>query len=401
MPPSNDDEGVWRLLNPLSIRFSQPRIAPHFRDGHLLEETAVEVRAVPLEDMGPAEPGGPSNTSADGVPPYDLVIMPPFPAIRVISWMPKLRGPDGEALRDDNDDQMWGKRAWFALDNRRLWSLQTAAAKALPKRCCAVVRCLQDVPGTTLRELRKFRTTTEGRSIELGVRAGDTVPWCWQQVAPPRFATSEDGLFGDEGLFAEDLFDALQWAPQAVAAGVDDPSELGELPAGAASRLAAAPNATAYPGYGGGAGREAQAKSPAIGRAGHRSLHSLESEQSALSEASSGGFGGGYPRAGNARDPLSGVGSVLAGMARAGGVGATGRRAELAVCPEQGWEYIDPAGKIQGPFSLLKMRMWHEHGYFFPQLPMRCSAEDTFAPFAQLFPGSDPFKGCVVRYRLQ
>ena len=31
--------------------------------------------------------------------------MPPFPAIRVISWLPKLRRPDGEAL-----GAFWGEK---------------------------------------------------------------------------------------------------------------------------------------------------------------------------------------------------------------------------------------------------------------------------------------------------
>ncbi|CAE8588737.1 unnamed protein product, partial [Polarella glacialis] len=178
-----EEVGSWRLLNPLSIRFSQPRIAPHFRDGHLLQDTVSEVFEAQLED--PQRHFSRLQDAAEGAPPYDLVLVPPFPAIRVISWLPKIRRPDGEAERDANGDQILGRRAWFALDNRRLYSMQCAAAKRWPRRCCVVVRCVEEVPGTTIKELRKFRTTTEGRSIDIGVRAGDCRPWCWTQAAPP------------------------------------------------------------------------------------------------------------------------------------------------------------------------------------------------------------------------
>ena len=159
-------------MNPLSIRFSQPRIAPHYRDGHLIDETAAEVSDMPLEEGGASVAN--LTDAASGAPPYDVVLVPPFPGIRVISWLPKIRRPDGEAERDEHGDQKLGKRAWFALDNRRLHSLQCAAAKRWPKRCCAVVRCIEEVPGSTIRELRKFRTTTEGRCVEIGVRTGET-----------------------------------------------------------------------------------------------------------------------------------------------------------------------------------------------------------------------------------
>jgi len=66
--------------------------------------------------------------------------MPPFPAIRVISWLPKLRRPDGEvpfsespqwvvlarnpkrgqAERDANGDQLLGKRAWWKAERFKL-----------------------------------------------------------------------------------------------------------------------------------------------------------------------------------------------------------------------------------------------------------------------------------------
>ena len=70
--------------------------------------------------------------------------MPPFPAIRVISWLPKLRRPDGEvpllrshhrsfwrgtqnvrqAERDANGDQLLGKRAWWKAELQALMKIE-------------------------------------------------------------------------------------------------------------------------------------------------------------------------------------------------------------------------------------------------------------------------------------
>lgn len=359
------DEGRLRLLNPLNIRFSQPRIAPHFRDGHLLHETTAEVRTVPLED----NPGlARAPDSAEGPPPYDLVILPPFPSIRVISWLPKLRGSDGEAERDEYGDQILGKRAWFALDNRRLWSLQVAAAKAWPRRCCALVRCLEEVPGTTIRELRKFRTTTEGRSIEVGVRVGDAYPWSWQQEAPAG-AHPED--LEPEGPFAEDLWDAERWAPQAVAASasrhsLEDARELD------------APRREVEP------PQPAQKAEPQRRQSGHAGRTQVAPQLPTYNDY--GGYPSAWPVGGGA------LHTEIGGLSKPG--------AQLALCPETGWQYIDPSGTVRGPFELAKMRLWHQHGFFFPELPMRCYVEDAFVPFRELFPApAEPFKSCVTRYK--
>lgn len=55
-------------------------------------------------------------------------------------------------------------------------------------------------------------------------------------------------------------------------------------------------------------------------------------------------------------------------------------------CPATGWEYTDPKGRCQGPFSLAEMQGWHQMGYFRPELPMRCDPSDRFVPFGELFP---------------
>merc|ERR1712008_182814 len=118
------------------------------------------------------------NTS---FPPFDTVLVPPFPAIRVIPFRPKLRNKDGEAERDSKGSVKWGAWGWFTLDNRRLCALQFAAATRWPRRCAVAVRCLNG--GGPRFQLRKFRTTTEGRAIEIRDRTGERQEWSWQQIA--------------------------------------------------------------------------------------------------------------------------------------------------------------------------------------------------------------------------
>jgi len=55
-------------------------------------------------------------------------------------------------------------------------------------------------------------------------------------------------------------------------------------------------------------------------------------------------------------------------------------------CPVSGWQYVDPKGNIQGPFSLLEMQLWNNMGYFHSELPMRCDSNDPFVDFNKLFP---------------
>lgn len=303
-----DGEGKWRLMNPLTVHFSQPRVKHHYRDGHIVDEAVAAMREEPFQ-AAPA--------AADEVPAFDTLLLPPFPAIRMISWLPKLRDAEGTARRNANGDQLLGDRAWFALDNRRLLALQRAAVARWPARCCVVMRVLEEVPGTTIGELRKFRTTTQGRSVEVG----DEGAWCWQDAVAASGAERPAEL-EPEGLFAEDLWDARNWA----AAAVED-------------ALAADARDS-----------EAQAASK------------VKKPQPVREEVKPKG-------------------------------------PELAVCPAAGWQYVDPKGNVQGPFELTKMRLWHQYGYFAPSLPMRCSAEDEFRPFSEIFAGIMPFQSSVIRHR--
>lgn len=201
-----DAEGKWCLMNPLAIHFSQPRVKHHFRDGHLVSESEAALRAEPfVKSAGGAEGEAPA---------FDSVLLPPFPTIRVISWLPKLRSAEGTARRNANGDQLLGDRAWFALDNRRLLALQRTAVARWPAKCCIAVRVLEEVPGQTIGELRKFRTTTQGRSVEVG----DEGLWCWRDSlakSQGQGAQLPESI-EPEGLFAEDLWDAWRWAQAAV-----------------------------------------------------------------------------------------------------------------------------------------------------------------------------------------
>lgn len=62
-------------------------------------------------------------------------------------------------------------------------------------------------------------------------------------------------------------------------------------------------------------------------------------------------------------------------------------------CPPNNWQYVDPKGNVQGPFTLLEMQLWNSMGYFRPDLPMRCDPNDQFVEFSKLFPpGGIPFQ---------
>lgn len=67
-------------------------------------------------------------------------------------------------------------------------------------------------------------------------------------------------------------------------------------------------------------------------------------------------------------------------------------------CPESGWQYLDPKGNIQGPFSLEKMQKWCSMNVFKPTLKVRCHPEDRFVPLGELFPHPMiPFHSCPKR----
>lgn len=163
------------LLNPLGIRFSQPRINPAFADG---SEFVDAVESCSLDEqchMGP--PRHKAQLTADTRP----YLMAPFPPIEVVRWKPKLRNADGVALRDDvTGKAMLGEECWFTMDNRRLYCLQRAAIKHWPRLVVAAVRVSETVTDDR-KVLGKFRTTTEGMIIDVALAKGPVVEWDWRE----------------------------------------------------------------------------------------------------------------------------------------------------------------------------------------------------------------------------
>eukprot|EP01054_Gregarina_sp_Poly1_P011523 Gregarina_sp_Poly_1__11522@NODE_99_length_14464_cov_198_334653_g86_i0_p1_GENE_NODE_99_length_14464_cov_198_334653_g86_i0NODE_99_length_14464_cov_198_334653_g86_i0_p1_ORF_typecomplete_len1341_score208_48eIF2A/PF08662_11/0_00011eIF2A/PF08662_11/1_5e36GYF/PF02213_16/6_9e15ANAPC4_WD40/PF12894_7/0_039ANAPC4_WD40/PF12894_7/1_6e03ANAPC4_WD40/PF12894_7/1e04ANAPC4_WD40/PF12894_7/0_69ANAPC4_WD40/PF12894_7/0_88WD40/PF00400_32/8_7e03WD40/PF00400_32/2_3e02WD40/PF00400_32/8e03WD40/PF00400_32/1_5e04WD40/PF0040 len=50
------------------------------------------------------------------------------------------------------------------------------------------------------------------------------------------------------------------------------------------------------------------------------------------------------------------------------------------------WQYVDPKGNVQGPFSRKEMRAWWEKGYFAGDLPVRCNVSEEFVTLQEMFP---------------
>jgi len=60
------------------------------------------------------------------------------------------------------------------------------------------------------------------------------------------------------------------------------------------------------------------------------------------------------------------------------------------------WFYLDPQGKIQGPFGADTMRRWHEAGYFEETLPLSQDRDGPFDALSSIFPDpSDAFLATV------
>lgn len=60
---------------------------------------------------------------------------------------------------------------------------------------------------------------------------------------------------------------------------------------------------------------------------------------------------------------------------------------------EKKWWYKDPKGNVQGPFTTSQMKMWHEAGYFTPNLPLKFGDASHFVPLRSLFPTTGvPFR---------
>lgn len=59
------------------------------------------------------------------------------------------------------------------------------------------------------------------------------------------------------------------------------------------------------------------------------------------------------------------------------------------------WFYIDPNGKVQGPFTDEEMSLWYNHGFFYDTLMLRRSIDKEFISLVQLihaFGSAQPFE---------
>lgn len=172
------EESNWRrrLLSPFEVHFSQAHIRPEFQDGRTVDDTIAEIQGElcsPLDTE--AYPG--VITKGDSW----WLLKTPFPEIEVIQWRCKLRAEDGSMKVDASGNELYGEREWYSLDNRRLYSLQKAAAKLYPKEVRCAVRVIRQ-EDSNYREFRKFRTPDLGRTVGIGHREAVEMPrWSWRR----------------------------------------------------------------------------------------------------------------------------------------------------------------------------------------------------------------------------
>ncbi|CAD7933061.1 unnamed protein product [Amoebophrya sp. A25] len=98
----------------------------------------------------------------------------PFPVIRVMRHKPKLRDSAGKPLTDkETGETILGREEWFSVDNRRLLCLQRRAVlyeELFDVEC--VCMCVEMLDDTHHKEIKKFRTRTNGETVEIGFYKG-------------------------------------------------------------------------------------------------------------------------------------------------------------------------------------------------------------------------------------
>lgn len=219
-----------KLINPLAVRFSQPKIQIQFTSGEDIHETLGKIGVI-------CPPQG-SGT-------YNHVLVLPFPPITVLRWRPKLRDEDGQAIYGEDRKSRSGRRGravrgdenWFTLDNRRLYCMQRKATQLWPAVIGAPVRVLDvwgDENARRSVNLRKFRTSSCGQSIRL-VAVGETslanpvLVWNWLE-ATVRQAQSTGAIYALERIKAEvgkTQADDLVRAPPVVCRNGPPPGNFG------------------------------------------------------------------------------------------------------------------------------------------------------------------------------
>mmetsp|Transcript_48492 Transcript_48492/g.90891 ORF Transcript_48492/g.90891 Transcript_48492/m.90891 type:complete len:298 (-) Transcript_48492:79-972(-) len=172
---SEDSDRAITQMDPLELRFSQRKMRNVFADGKLIADSVEQVRPI----RRTAE-----ETSVYGA---SWRLEAPFPPIEVLRFRCKLRDETtGRPLLDPvtKKEMFEQEESWFTLDNRRLYCLQRVAISLLPERC--TVDTIAEIrKERRLREIRKFRTLDNGKSINVG-SVVDGVPfetWSWTEEA--------------------------------------------------------------------------------------------------------------------------------------------------------------------------------------------------------------------------
>lgn len=141
-----------KLICPLALRFSQDHIRPEFQKGPDMEAAIKAIHTKP------------------GSGAYDIVLVPPFPAIEVIRG--HLKNEDGVS-QDDH---------WLSLDNRRLYCLQRAAVAHWPQRVACEVEALK-APTQDMR--KKVNSSVDGLSVGIGHSPKQLMSrWDWTKEVP-------------------------------------------------------------------------------------------------------------------------------------------------------------------------------------------------------------------------
>lgn len=198
-----------RIIDPLEVKFSQQVVYPSFRNGtgfKVVLDTMKETE-IDFERLNESASVASSMTRAIKLSASSVSITAPknkkikealdsakclrilkhkFPPIRVVLHKPKLRDKVGKPLLDKSGEQLYGPEEYYTLDNRRLFCLQRKAVvknhlvKKPSKRqihpseqkVLVVCEILDMNARAKATELSKFRTRTNGETIEIGYFLG-------------------------------------------------------------------------------------------------------------------------------------------------------------------------------------------------------------------------------------
>jgi len=166
-----------KIICPLALRFSQDHIRPEFQGRATDIEAAIK-----------------AIKTKPGTGDYDIVLVPPFPAIEIIRG--HLKGGS-----DDSDH-------WLSLDNRRLYCLQRAAAAHWPLRVAVEVEALRS-PTEGMR--KKVNSSVDGLSVGIGHSWHSLIGrWDWHEAVGDVAGKAPAALVAldDARVCVQDLCDA-------------------------------------------------------------------------------------------------------------------------------------------------------------------------------------------------